>query len=500
MFLEKRSITLKSQNIIITFWIFVTLILSSISYSNTIEISGETLRDKIRGGLLGQIIGNLNGLQHENQYILEPGNVTEFTPSLPNGAWTDDDTDFEWVYIIEMQKRNRIMLTQKEIAQLWKERINRRIWCSNQYARYLMDLGIDPPLTGKFVLNPWADFNISGQFLCETFGLLAPAMPQTAAEIALNYTKVAIDLEPAQSTQMFTSMIATAFITEDINKIIGAGFRSLDKKSFHRGMIQDIRKWHRQYPNDWKTTRRLAKEKYMQVNGAMRDRNGYELNSSSVIAALLYGEGDFVKTQIHAFNFGWDADNIAATAGTIVGVMKGYRWMMSQGWQIVDRYENRTRDNMPMNETITSFADRLIDLSEKVIIEHGGSREFKDAQPIYNIQSEKPNPVYPFTSVEKQTEQLKSKYKDTILTGITQGNEPLHRARSAYMAICLDMAPTIKEQHPQKWNTATQDLQNQWKIMQVLYYNSPVPAADKLREKANTAGLVKPEKRRKVWE
>ncbi len=33
------------------------------------------------------------------------GNVTEYTPSLPDGAWTDDDTDFEWVYILAMQAR-----------------------------------------------------------------------------------------------------------------------------------------------------------------------------------------------------------------------------------------------------------------------------------------------------------------------------------------------------------------------------------------------------------
>ena len=91
----------------------------------------------------------------------------------------------------------------------------------------------------------------------------------------------------------------------------------------------------------------------------MRDRNGYELNTGSIIAALLYGEGDFVKTLIAAFNFGWDADCNAATAGTILGVMKGYRWMLAQGWPIVDRYKNTTRENMPADETITSFADRL---------------------------------------------------------------------------------------------------------------------------------------------
>lgn len=91
-----------------------------------------------------------------------------------------------------MQRQGEIFLPTSEITNLWKTRINRRIWCSNQYARVL-----EPPLTGNIALNPWADFNISGQFLCETFGLIAPGMLQTAGRIGLHYTSVAIDGEPA---------------------------------------------------------------------------------------------------------------------------------------------------------------------------------------------------------------------------------------------------------------------------------------------------------------
>ena len=38
------------------------------------EISADVLEDKIRGGFLGQVIGDLNGLEHEMKYIAEPGN------------------------------------------------------------------------------------------------------------------------------------------------------------------------------------------------------------------------------------------------------------------------------------------------------------------------------------------------------------------------------------------------------------------------------------------
>ena len=117
----------------------------------------EKVIDKIRGGMLGQIVGNLNGLAHEMRYINEPGNVKNYVPSLQNGARTDDDTDFEWVYILEMQKHRNAFLSYDTIHKLWQERINKRIWCSNRYARFLMDVGIKPPYTGFISLNPWAE-------------------------------------------------------------------------------------------------------------------------------------------------------------------------------------------------------------------------------------------------------------------------------------------------------------------------------------------------------
>ncbi len=465
----------------------------------SVELSAEVLRDKIRGGLLGQLLGNLNGLKHEMKYINEPGNVEEYTPALPDGARTDDDTDLEWVYIVAMQRHNTIMLPPHLIVQLWKERINKRIWCSNQYARQLMDIGFEPPLTGSIVFNPWADFNISGQFICESFGLLAPGMPQTAARIGLNYTRVTIDAEPAQTTQLFTSMIAMAFITNEIDNILEAGLRAIEPNCDIRQIVTDVLQWHRLYPSDWRTTRRLVKEKYSRHNGAMRDRNGYELNTASTIAALLYGEGDFVKTLMTAFNFGWDADNNAATAGTIIGLIKGYRWMMKQNWKIVDRYHNTTREDMPMDETISSFADRIIDLAERIITEQGGRRQDINGQTVYHIRLEKPANIVPLSNLAGQIARLQFEMKSAIETTIANENDDRKLAFAAYSAICLDLAQDLNQNYPEQWPKALKALNNYPKVVQVLFFHSPFPAGDELRRKAIAAGLEKPQRKMKIW-
>ncbi len=472
-------------------------IFAASSNGKVIEISAEELQDKIRGGTLGHMLGDLNGLKHEMKYIAEPGNVESYLPALPEGAWTDDDTDFEWVYLMDMEKSGQLFIPNDRISALWKEHINRQFWCANEYARQLMDLGINPPLTGKLAFNPWSDFNISGQFVSESFGLASPGMPQTAAKLGLHYTHVTIDGEPAQATQLFTTMISTAFFTNDIDKILDAGVTALDKKSVLYQIINDIRNWHQQNPEDWRTTRRLIKEKYTHYDGAERDRNGHELNTAGVIGALLYGKGDYIATSIYAFNFGWDADNNAATACTIVGVLKGYQWMIAQKWDIKDFYKNTSRDNMPASETITGFADRIFKLADRVIAENGGKKSMRKGQTIYRIPLQQPKNVEPLTDWNVQLADLKFKLGPEIEAGIIGGKTKEQQARAGYMAICLDLASSMKSAHPVQWDQALMALKSYPKVMQVLFFPR-VPSGRALCEKALAAGLAAPAQPEKI--
>lgn len=459
-------------------------------YAQEIVMPADRVIDKIRGGLLGQNLGVLNGLPYEFTFIEEPGDVSNYVPALPEGARTDDDTDFEWVYIYHMQQTGQIQIPYPEIAELWRTRINRNIWSANRYARHLMDIGIEPPLTGYTALNPWASFNLSGQFLSETFALLAPAMPQTASTIGLHYTRVAIGDEAAQATQFFCSMIAAAFVEDDVRKIIQSGVNALDEKSVIRDIAHDVDAWQRQHPEDWHKTWTLIHEKYKKDTW-IESYNGYGLNAAAVLAALLYGDGDFAKTIEYAFNFGWDADCNAATAGTILGAVKGYRWMMSQGWQIVDRYKNTTRENMPMDETITSFSDRLIDLFETVNEENGGARIRVDATLSYRIPVEKPGPVARLEGSENQSRSLRDDLRQEIIDDIRSADRQ-QQARGAYLAICLNMADEFGPEYADHWKAAVYALRGHWKIVNNVFYGSDFPALNRIAAGFVKAGIEKP--------
>jgi hypothetical protein len=485
-----------------------------------LAISADALEDKIRGGMLGQILGNLNGLPHEFKYIDEPGRVQHYTPSLPHGAFTDDDTDIEWVYLRAIAERKSPMLPPDEIAARWRRHINDRIWASNRYARDLMELGIDPPWTGNVALNPFAEFNISGQFVCESFGLMAPAMPQTAAKIGLNFTHVTIDGEPAQTTQLFTAMIATAFVEDDVDKLFDAGLAAVDPRSRVAQVLIQTRELCRENPHDWRATRAELKRRWQTHGGQARDRNGYELNTASTIAALIYGQraiplsirdvpgeglgksarNQFTETLRLAFNFGWDCDNNAATAATIIGVIKGRRWMNQQGWPIKDLYRNTSRDGLPKDETLTGLENTLIACARIVIEQNGGQNPLPDRQEagegssindslLYHIPTEPPANIEKLASTNEQLARARESLAPQLARDFT--GSPTDRARAAYLAICLGEEDRWRGEHPAQWASAVAELQTHKTLMKQIFTGA-APAAKRLRAKATRAGLTSP--------
>jgi hypothetical protein len=475
--------------IAVTIWCMAGIACGEESRTEVI-VPADRLEDQIHGGMLGQILGNLNGLPHEMKYIDEPGNVERYVPALPDGARTDDDTDLEWVYVMEMQKGGRLYVPEERIVELWKAHVNRGIWCANLYSRKLMDLGIAPPLTGRVELNPWSNFNISGSFCAETFALASPHMPKTASQLAMHYTSVTISGEPKQLTQFVVTMISVAFGEPDMDQIIDAGLEAVDRASIFHEIAADLRTWVKEHPDDWRATRRKIRDKYTHYDGEMADRNGHELNTAATIAALLYGKGDFVETLRLAFNFGWDCDNNAATCGTILGVIKGRKWMDQQGWVIRDAYRNTTRDGMPPDESISRFGQRVIDVARLAIRTRGGVR-VEESPASYVILGEKPANVAPLNQTKQARDLFAARMGARIEDDLS--GEGVAPARAAYLAICLGEADRLRTERPDEWAKAIEMLKNTEMVRQI--FEAPRPAGPEFQAKARAAGLEPPAKK-----
>jgi len=93
---------------------------------------------------------------------------------------------------------------------------------------------------------------------------------------------------------------------------------------------------------------------------------------------------------------------------------------------------------------------------------------------------------------------MRKHWKKEIEQSIAKGN-PDGLARAAYLAICLDLAQDLRRSHPGQWARALAALQSRPKVMQVLFYESPIPAGEALRAKAVAAGLARPEQKIRLW-
>ena len=368
--------------------------------NTTTDVSRADLYDRIYGGWVGMLIGGIEGLPHEWKYKEQPrATLPEFT-FLKNGARSDDDNDFEWTHLWFMDKEGVIKLPYPRIAEIWKANMNAGIWVANKKARELMDQGVLPPETGTVARNPHAWYNLSGQFCVESYGLIAPGMPQTAADIGLYYAHIAVSEEPLQAAQFWTSLISLrAFQTVGVEEAMQRALAAIDPKSCMAEVVADARKAFQTHPDDWKAARQEVDAKWREQR--QWNNNSTTVNGAFVCLALLYGQDDFYRTLQIAMALGHDADCNAATAGTVVGVRLGFKRIAAlPKYMMPDRYVNKTRPQLPAECKVSEQAETLLRVAERVILANGGERVTIGGQPGYRIKLQSPQvrellPEYP---------------------------------------------------------------------------------------------------------
>ena len=331
------------------------------------------------------LIGGIEGLAHEFKYIDKPRETLPDFECLPHGARTDDDNDFEWTHLYYMDKEGTLKIPYPRIVEIWKANMNSGIWVANKQARALMGKGVVPPATGDPKNNPAAWYNLSGQFCVESYGVIAPGMPQSGADIGLHYAKIAVSGEPLQATQYWTSLISIAEVDDaTVQELIQRASRAVDPKSAMAQVVKDAIQFYADNPTDWKKARQLMHQKWM---GLGWNVNSTPTNGGIVLLALLYGQGDFYKTLQYAMAMGDDADCNAATAGVVIGCRIGYSKIAAlPGYKMPDRYSNHTRPTLPRVTKVSEQAQTLLRVCEKVILAKGGSKIEIGGKPGYRIR------------------------------------------------------------------------------------------------------------------
>lgn len=373
-------------------WLLVAIILSSTSFgqknndAKMKKISIIELRDKIAGAWIGQMIGNIYGLPHENKYIKEPGAEKwpyGYTKNLDKlaqykGAFSDDDTDLEYMYMLTMEKYG-VDPSYEQIRQAWLYYIRDRVWLANRGALGLMKFGYTPPFTGDKNINPhW--YQIDPQLINEIWAYTAPGMVNYAAQKSDWAARITSDSWGVEPTIHYGAMYAAAFFEKDVYKLIDIGMKALPQNSRYAGTIKEMIRLYNKYPNDWKAARQeMADEFYVHEPDMTKTIWNANLNGACGILAMLYGKGNFQHTLDLSCAMGFDADNQAATVAGLLGVVNGFKglpkdlYLPIEGWKkpFNDRYINITRYDLP-DASIDSMINRTLALAVKLVESNGG--------------------------------------------------------------------------------------------------------------------------------
>jgi hypothetical protein len=300
----------------------------------SLTMTPEELKDKIKGGWAGQTIGCTFGgptefkfkgtmIQDYQQIIWYDDYILETFAQDP-GLYDDVYLDLTFVEIMESEGIN----APADSFALAFAREDYRLWHANQAARYNILNGIMPPASGHWMNNPHAD-DIDFQIESDFAGLMCPGMINSATGICDRTGHIMNYGDGYYGGVFMAGMYATAFVADDIEYIIEQGLKPIPQQSKFYQAINDVIKWHRQYPDDWKQCWFEFEKKHTSEIGCPEGVfNAFNIdasvNAAYVVIGLLYGGKDFYKTMDIATRCGQDSDCNPATAAGILGVILGY--------------------------------------------------------------------------------------------------------------------------------------------------------------------------------
>src|SRR5438105_6327714 len=244
-----------------TFFFILLLIFSAPNFAQqkTITLSKEKLKDKIMGGWAGQTIGVTFGGPYEFRF--SGSFIQDYEPLLwydgylkrtmldNPGLYDDLYMDLTFVDVFE---RYGLAAPVDSFANAFAH-AGYMLWHANQAARYNILNGIKPPQSGFWMNNPHSD-DIDYQIESDFAGLMSPCMPNTASVISDRVGHIMNYGDGWYGGVFIGAMYSLAFSSGNVSYIVNEALKTIPVKSTFHQCIQDVIKWHRQYPGNWQQT------------------------------------------------------------------------------------------------------------------------------------------------------------------------------------------------------------------------------------------------------
>jgi len=340
--------------------------------SDTVDLTKDTLLDKIRGGWVGKSYGVAFGgpteFSHQGKIIESPLELDpEGLARLPG-----QDDMYVNMALLKAVADNGLDATPADYAKEFAYG-GFLLWHANGQGRQNILAGIPPKMSGHPFYNPHAD-DIDFQIECDFIGMLSPGLPQAARDMCDRAGRLMNWGDGVYGGYFVTAMYAAAFIENDVYKIVEMGLQALPKNSGYAAIIKDVIAWYKENPDDWVATWQKIEDKYnndLCPWGVGRKFNiQARLNGAYIAVGLLYGKGDLIKTVDISTRCGQDSDCNPANAGGVIGVMHGFK-------NLPEKLKSDMQPHMKKNFTFTLYSiesgsEACLHLALKNIQKNGG--------------------------------------------------------------------------------------------------------------------------------
>jgi hypothetical protein len=298
------------------------------------KISKQELKEKIKGGWAGQVIGLTYGGPTEFRYpgaFINDYRPIEWTDSAILWYFENTPSLYDDVYMdltfVDVFEKEGLDAPASAHAKAFAN-AEYLLWHANQAARYNILNGIMPPESGHWTNNPHSediDFQIEADFA----GLMCPGLVNTASEYCDKIGHIMNYGDGWYGGVYMAAMYSLAFVSDDIDYIVEEALKSIPENATFYQCIHEVISWHKQYPDDWKRCWFEVQKKWSSdvgcPDGVFKALNiDAKVNAAYVVIGLLYGNGDYTKTLDISTRCGQDSDCNPASAGGILGAIIGY--------------------------------------------------------------------------------------------------------------------------------------------------------------------------------
>ena len=311
------------------------------------DLRDAELHDKVLGGWLGNVAGNMLGKpvewgdhwtpEHLRSYLelADAWPLDDYFPVLDpmpagyelrqcwvnttrgnvNGSSRDDDVDYT-ILGLHLLEKHGTELTSDQVADSWMLLLPmHQTYTAERVAYRNLALGLRPPITATH-RNPYREW-IGAQIRGDAFGFANPGDPAAAARLAYVDAAVSHVANGIYGEMWAAALIAASFTAATPREALEVSLTVVPPRSRLAEALRDVLDMHAR-GLDWDAALAGIGERYGHYGWV------HTINNAAVVAAgLLWGDGDFTRTIALTVLGGLDTDSNGGTAGSAAGVLCG---------------------------------------------------------------------------------------------------------------------------------------------------------------------------------